>query len=466
MSQATKNLNITETVRSLMTIGGKDCGIQTQYPDLFVKGGAIVKKTLCTKELYIRGNSHVIGNTEINGNLIVHGDALLNNVVITGTITGNLDCIINEIDPGTKVCANQSNITADISGNRYLTLNNYGGLSVGYTSNGGSFQSNNKGSIALGYAKNNGTIYSGNGAMAIGQATQGGNIVSYSRGAMSFGYSYGNSIIISGGNIGYGSLAFGSSMYSGNISSVGSGSFSGGICQNLSYIKSQGLGSFAFGSSRNYGGILSDGPASIAIGSADYTSRLLSDGRASIAGGYSRLFGVVKSSGSGSLSLGYSGHGGYLFSSNFGSVALGYACYGGSVIASDYGSIAMGHASNGEITRSTRRGAIALGGNVAAMGLYSMSTGKNAMCINDHSFCWSDGARFSTINNKEFAIRASGNVRINNGAPNELTTLTENNTTTWSYIPKNPSYWTIPAPVSISEAIDRIAANIYIGTPI
>ena len=57
-------------------------------------------------------------------------------------------------------------------------------------------------------------------------------------------------------------------------------------------------------------------------------------------------------------------------------------------------------------------------------------------------------------------------VTINNGAGNVLTTLTEFDTTTWSYNPKTPSHWSSGVPLSISEALDKIAANISAGIPL
>ena len=67
--------------------------------------------------------------------------------------------------------------------------------------------------------------------------------------------------------------------------------------------------------------------------------------------------------------------------------------------------------------------------------------------------------------NGNFSI--NGNVvSVNNGAGNVLTTVTEFDTTTWSYNPKIPSHWTSGAPLSISEALDKIAANISAGIPL
>ena len=50
----------------------------------------------------------------------------------------------------------------------------------------------------------------------------------------------------------------------------------------------------------------------------------------------------------------------------------------------------------------------------SAEGLYSLAAGRQAKAMHDGSFVWADStaADFSSVQDNEFAIRASGGVRI------------------------------------------------------
>lgn len=72
--QATKSRKINGSFTSMTLIGGVDCqpGLT---PDLTVKGGALIKKTLCVKgHSDLKGNVHITKNLEVDGDIIVHGN--------------------------------------------------------------------------------------------------------------------------------------------------------------------------------------------------------------------------------------------------------------------------------------------------------------------------------------------------------------------------------------------------------
>lgn len=110
-------------------------------------------------------------------------------------------------------------------------------------------------------------------------------------------------------------------------------------------------------------------------------------------------------------------------------------------------------------------GANAIGYKNKAMAYGAFSRGENAEAKHMNSWCWSDGKVFQTKNHNEFAISARGQVRINNGALHELSTLTHEDITTWSYKPKNPMHWNQitgqKAPESVSQALDMLAEKLY-----
>ena len=69
--------------------------------------------------------------------------------------------------------------------------------------------------------------------------------------------------------------------------------------------------------------------------------------------------------------------------------------------------------------------------------------------------------------NCKFRGRAGEGIRFDNGSRHPITSKRYNNTMSWSYKPANPHHWEnennkfIEAPTSVSEALDRLAKEIY-----
>ena len=80
-SGATRNKHINSQLTSLSLIGGKDCG--NTEPDLKVKGGAKIQKTLCVK-----GNT-VLKELTVKNDEVVKGNLTVNNLIVTGNATGS-----------------------------------------------------------------------------------------------------------------------------------------------------------------------------------------------------------------------------------------------------------------------------------------------------------------------------------------------------------------------------------------
>jgi len=97
-----------------------------------------------------------------------------------------------------------------------------------------------------------------------------------------------------------------------------------------------------------------------------------------------------------------------------------------------------------------------------ASGDYSHAAGNNATAgPAQNTYCWSDGAAFQNNTQGRYAIRAGGEVYIDNGSTTDMLTATHNNTTTWTYNANNGAHWATAAPTTISDAIDRLAAAFF-----
>jgi hypothetical protein len=106
-NQATHGKNVPQRFSTLSLIEGRDCDPYSQNPrpDLYVRGGAFVKKTMC-----VRGNVHastlfgnlegtIVGDSEVLGSLDVYGNihagamiaecdtTLMKNLDIKGNVT-------------------------------------------------------------------------------------------------------------------------------------------------------------------------------------------------------------------------------------------------------------------------------------------------------------------------------------------------------------------------------------------
>lgn len=101
---SSKDLHINKQFTSVKLTGGRDCA-PCQIPDLYVSGGAQIKKTLC-----LDGNLIVATNKKITGNLVgdlcgdtkVHGNLT---VIDSVTIDKNL-CVYGNIKVGGVLSAN------------------------------------------------------------------------------------------------------------------------------------------------------------------------------------------------------------------------------------------------------------------------------------------------------------------------------------------------------------------------
>ena len=142
MSQATTALNIYKQITTLKIIGGVDCNVVNPlrpHPDLYVKGGVYIGKSLCVNEINV-DNINVNGNIVANsvcsplvyvdqlisktggviqiGNIFVMDDTISANVIIANAIaTENLGVINNVVVGGTlNVIGNTtlSNVVSDI----------------------------------------------------------------------------------------------------------------------------------------------------------------------------------------------------------------------------------------------------------------------------------------------------------------------------------------------------------------
>ena len=107
MSQSSKALDIYRRITTLKIIGGKDCEIPVktvQEPDLSVRGGAKIEKTLCAGQIYsvaditTLGNVNVNQNVNVNGDLDVLGDGIIEgNLHVQGAIFGNVNVILSDV---------------------------------------------------------------------------------------------------------------------------------------------------------------------------------------------------------------------------------------------------------------------------------------------------------------------------------------------------------------------------------
>lgn len=89
------------------------------------------------------------------------------------------------------------------------------------------------------------------------------------------------------------------------------------------------------------------------------------------------------------------------------------------------------------------------------------------------SYLWSyDNPQFDINGNKTWSVYAKGRggegIRFNNGSERDITSKRYNNSTTWSYAPKNPEHWGgFAPPTSLAEACDRLAEQLFkIGGPV
>ena len=84
---STADLNMHKQFSSIRLTGGIDCSKQSQFPDLYIKGGARIKKNIC-----------VGGNLTLTGGKIVSdimGD-LLSDTTVFGNLTVNEGLTVNE----------------------------------------------------------------------------------------------------------------------------------------------------------------------------------------------------------------------------------------------------------------------------------------------------------------------------------------------------------------------------------
>jgi hypothetical protein len=141
-----------------------------------------------------------------------------------------------------------------------------------------------------------------------------------------------------------------------------------------------------------------------------------------------------------------------------GSIACGNVGGGGEIMANGVASYACGVALAGETVLADGEASFAHGANVQVNGTHGVALGKDAYS-HDNSFVFGDGsALFGTVAPNQFAVQATGNVRLNNGATTELITTIENDATTWNYVAGNSSNWATTSPDNLAEALDRLAA--------
>jgi tetrahydrodipicolinate N-succinyltransferase len=116
--QQPTHINIRAT--SLRLIGGIDCrhGIT---PDLNVRGGARIEKTLCVQgktmidDLFVNGNLTVSGTSDLQGNVLIGGLTVIDNdIIVTGnsivigdSFTSNLTANNISILKNLLVCGNE-----------------------------------------------------------------------------------------------------------------------------------------------------------------------------------------------------------------------------------------------------------------------------------------------------------------------------------------------------------------------
>ena len=92
MSHATKDLHKYDRVTTIRTIGGYDVD-DAQYPDLYVRGGAIIKKNLWLYGDLMAANIESLGNTTVGGELLVYGNSqFFGNVNIDGKLNTDDIC--------------------------------------------------------------------------------------------------------------------------------------------------------------------------------------------------------------------------------------------------------------------------------------------------------------------------------------------------------------------------------------
>jgi hypothetical protein len=145
---------------------------------------------------------------------------------------------------------------------------------------------------------------------------------------------------------------------------------------------------------------------------------------------------------------------------------------GGFTIASG----AYSHA-EGYHTTASNNSSHAEGAATTASGSISHAAGQNATAAHANTFCWSDGSTFSTSAPNQFIVKATGTTggiagtgivfNNNSAGAHAITSATSaiGNNATWSFVATNPSLWN-GAPVTIADAINRLATYVYKGTPI
>ena len=95
---------------SVRLIGGVDCNINrtSRYPDLDVKGGARIRKTLCSD-----GDLLIGGDATVNGNLTVLGNASFDTLIVSNLLADFIDSTIAIIDDLTSVTITANVVTAN-----------------------------------------------------------------------------------------------------------------------------------------------------------------------------------------------------------------------------------------------------------------------------------------------------------------------------------------------------------------
>jgi hypothetical protein len=148
-NNGTKDLYINPTISSLKIIGGRDITNNVQFPDLFVKGGARIRKSLDLKNRLNVGDSATIKNdlTVLNGASITGGLTVQDGASITGglnvqnsatigggatingatKITGKLT-VTGVIDPPALVLDISDVSPIDGNNGNYVLANNQAGI--------------------------------------------------------------------------------------------------------------------------------------------------------------------------------------------------------------------------------------------------------------------------------------------------------------------------------------------------
>ena len=463
-SDATSALNIYRRVTTIRTIGGFDVD-DAQYPDLYVRGGAIIKKTLWVYGDILGANIESLGNTTVGGDLLVLGESQFDgNVNIDGKLTANALCIAGNLSvigkiTADEVCSNTLQIfeTSQFDGNvnidAKLTVDD---LCVSGTSTFDDLST-----------FNGNVIFNGNvvGISISGDITV--DDITITNNATVNNKLTTAELCVSGTSTFDGNVIF-----NGNVTGI---SISGDITVDDITITNNAT----VGNGLDVTG-LSQFDSNVNVDAKLTTDELCVNGNATVNGkltvtGLIDPTGLVLdgqgvspttvTTGKGLIWVNTATPTELIFDDDTGNThpimfTDGSQAFTGNIDVGGFSIVNVNLVDGRDVSSD----GATLDSHVANTDIHFVESSIDHGSISGLSD--DDHTQYLLLAGRVGGQTITGNVTINNGAGNTMTTLTEFDTTSWSYNPKTPSHWNSGTPLTISEALDRLAANIAANVPL